>query len=538
MNLFRKLFYGRAAGTSQRAPQPDRDQVRNNADGYVYALDPWDRVDRFLILGSEGGTYYVNERALTKDNALHLVEMVREDGIGVVRRVVKISESGRAPKVSPAIFALAMCAGFGDEATRRLALGRGLQAVCRTGSHLLEFASYVEQFRGWGRALRGGVRDWYATKPLGELAYQVVKYQNRSGFTHRDLLRLAHPVADDAERQALYAWIVRAQAPNGTGGLELITAFERAKALDAADAEEYATFVRESGLPREALPTEWLREPAVWAALLERMPMTATIRNLATMTRVGLLTPKSEATRAIVARLGDSVWLRKARIHPVAVLAALETYRSGRSARGSATWKPIDSIVAALDAAFYLAFESLEASGSRMLVGLDVSGSMSCGDVAGVPGLTPRVAAVAMAMTHVAVEPSVRIMAFSDRFVPLAIAKGDRLGDVVNRTEGLPFQATDCALPMLFALEKGLEIDTFVVYTDSETWAGTVHPDQALRAYRARTGIPAKLVVVGMTSTGFTIADPNDAGMLDVVGFDASAPGVIARFARPELRAA
>jgi 60 kDa SS-A/Ro ribonucleoprotein len=64
-------------------------------------------------------------------------------------------------------------------------------------------------------------------------------------------------------------------------------------------------------------------------------------------------------------------------------------------------------------------------------------------------------------------------------------------------------------------------------------YAGSIHPDEALRRYRERTGIPAKLVVVGMTSSGFTIADPNDAGMLDVVGFDAAAPNVIAAFARP-----
>jgi 60 kDa SS-A/Ro ribonucleoprotein len=37
---------------------------------------------------------------------------------------------------------------------------------------------------------------------------------------------------------------------------------------------------------------------------------------------------------------------------------------------------------------------------------------------------------------------------------------------------------------------------------------------------------------VGMTSTGFSIADPNDAGMLDVVGFDAATPAVIGDFAR------
>jgi hypothetical protein len=45
---------------------------------------------------------------------------------------------------------------------------------------------------------------------------------------------------------------------------------------------------------------------------------------------------------------------------------------------------------------------------------------------------------------------------------------------------------------------------------------------QALRQYREATGIPAKLVVVAMASNGFSIADPNDAGMLDVVGFDAA----------------
>jgi 60 kDa SS-A/Ro ribonucleoprotein len=85
---------------------------------------------------------------------------------------------------------------------------------------------------------------------------------------------------------------------------------------------------------------------------------------------------------------------------------------------------------------------------------------------------------------------------------------------------------------MLYASKKGLEVDTFVVYTDSETWAGNIHPVQALRQYRKETGIPAKLVVVGMVSNGFSIADPDDAGMLDVVGFDTAAPAVISDFAR------
>ncbi len=99
----------------------------------------------------------------------------------------------------------------------------------------------------------------------------------------------------------------------------------------------------------------------------------------------------------------------------------------------------------------------------------------------------------------------------------------------------LPFGGTDCALPMLYAQAKGREVDTFVVYTDSETWAGDVHPVQALRDYRRASGIAARLVVVGMVSNGFSIADPADAGMLDVVGFDTATPQLVSDFARGDL---
>ncbi len=90
---------------------------------------------------------------------------------------------------------------------------------------------------------------------------------------------------------------------------------------------------------------------------------------------------------------------------------------------------------------------------------------------------------------------------------------------------------TDCSLPMLYALEHRLRSSCSSY--NGQRDVGRNHPrDEALRRYRERMGIAAKLVVVGMTSNGFTIADPNDGGMLDVVGFDAAAPAVIADFAR------
>jgi 60 kDa SS-A/Ro ribonucleoprotein len=85
---------------------------------------------------------------------------------------------------------------------------------------------------------------------------------------------------------------------------------------------------------------------------------------------------------------------------------------------------------------------------------------------------------------------------------------------------------------MIWALGHKLNVSAFITYTDSETWAGKIHPAQALRQYRHEFVGDAKAVVVGMTSNGFTLADPNDRGMLDVVGFDTSVPAVIADFVR------
>ena len=114
---------------------------------------------------------------------------------------------------------------------------------------------------------------------------------------------------------------------------------------------------------------------------------------------------------------------------------------------------------------------------------------------------------------------------------PLSITASDSLNDAMHKTQALDFGATDCALPMLDALEKKIPVDVFVILTDSETWAGPIHPTEALRKYRQEMGIPAKLVVVAMVANELSIADPQDAGMLDVVGFDSAAPALIADFA-------
>jgi 60 kDa SS-A/Ro ribonucleoprotein len=290
-----------------------------------------------------------------------------------------------------------------------------------------------------------------------------------------------------------------------------------------------------SSLSWEMLPDAALNEPRVWRALIANgIPQTALIRQLPRLTRLGVIGPKDMSTTAnVAAKLADPERLRKARVHPVNVLVALRTYASGQGARGQETWQPVSKITDALDAAFYAAFGAVEPSGKRTMLALDVSGSMTA-PVSGLP-LSCREASAALALVTAATEPMAFTVGFSRGLTQLDISPRQRLDDAIRKVSNLPFDRTDCSLPMLWAAQERAEIDHFSIYTDNETYAGRMHPHQALEAYRQKTGINARLSVVGMTATDFTIADPDDPGSLDVAGFDSAAPSLLSAFARGDI---
>lgn len=548
MSLSKLLGHLLPGKTPQSAPVPGVPMVPNSAGGYAFALDDWARLDRFLILGTEGGTYYATERAATLDNADAVKRCLAADGVRAVSRIAEISEAGRAPKNGPAILALALAAEAGDDATKTAAY-RAVPRVCRTGTHLFEFAAAKKGLGGaFGAGMRRAVGRWYTDRPADQLAYQVVKYRNRAGFTHRDLLRLARPKGTP-ETDAILRWCVRgrdglgavAKAPSTKSSLPertyaatgpvpaMIAAFDELQgkaATDGLSAAEAVRFVTEAKLPWECLPSESLGHAAVWEALLPTLPMTALVRNLATMTRAGVLAPFSPGEALVRERLADAARLRKARLHPLALLLALKTYVAGKGLRSDTTWAPNQRVVDALNDAFSIAFHSVEPCGKRWYLGLDVSGSMGGSFLAGT-NLSAREASLAMALVTMATEPASHLFGFNGNMVPVPVTSGMRLDAACAAVANLPFGTTDCALPMIDAKTRKLPVDVFVIYTDNETWVGDVHPFVALKEYRQATGIPAKLAVVGMTATGFTIADPSDAGMLDVVGFDTATPGLL-----------
>jgi len=549
-------YLKREAVQQTATPQMEQmrsDQVKNSEGAYVWEVSKWTRLQRWLILGSEGGSFYAQEQKLTKENTLALDECLVEDGPRVVELLRDISVSGRAIKQDPVIFALAKAAASPDPGTKNLAL-RNLPVICRTGTHLFMFCGFVSQFRGWGRSLRRALADWYTQRSPDALAYQLVKYRQRGGWSHRDVLRLAHPgksvsagnpAAQVSDATAhLFSYVTHGMTPEFVEGVDLDrvphllypVGFERA--ARATDALEVAHLVAAYKLTREMVPSQYLNDTVVQSALLADMPMTATVRNLGAFTASGLLKPWCADTAVVVGRLANEEQIKKSRIHPIQILAALKTYEQGHGERGKLTWTPVREILDALDSAFYLSFQNVEPTGHRICVAVDVSSSMTWGNVAGgVPGLTAAHAAAAMAMLFVRTEPKVVTMAFAHEFRPLNIGPRDRLDGVMLYAYGQGFGGTDCALPMLWAEENKYDFDTFIVLTDSETHSGRVaHPAQALVRYRRAMDLPgARLAVFGMTSNGFSIADPRDPLMMDFVGFDTNSPTALAAFMRGEV---
>lgn len=526
--------YGKilSAPTSQKNPIPGREaeMAQNNAGGYSFVIDKWKMLERFLILGTEGGTYYVDEEKMTKGAVKSLDACIAEDPAKVAMLVYEISVNGKAFKNDPAELALATLIAKGG--TARIAGWSIMNGVIRTGRTLLEFTQLLDTLGvKWPMSRRRAFAKWYEEKKASDIAYQVIKYQSSGGWTHRDLLRLCHPKPDN-ETQDLYRYIVGKEYDIDKMP-EIVAGWEIMKSTDSIMGA--VNTIERYKLTWEFVPGQWQGDKRVWEALLPNLPYTALIRNLGRMTSYGLLTGINDNVKFVRDKLTNRDGLRKARVHPMQALIAWRAYMLGGSGRAfqrdnALTWSANSMIAAALEDAFYLSFETVVPSGKDMLLGIDVSGSMG-GQIANLP-ITCCEAATVLAMVQLRTEKNSMALGFDKGIRDMGLTKNDNFQSAFKKLHAVNGGGTDCAMPMVHALNNGMDFDQFVVLTDSETWAGAIHPAKAIEKYREKTGINAKLVVVGMTATQFSIADPKDAGMLDICGFDTSVPGIISKFAQ------
>lgn len=525
------MSYTKLSGLAKNASTPQSQKItgsnqeKNNAGGYSYVISVWDQLDRFLILGSSSSSYYVSATKMTADSADILLKLLVTDGVRVVERIAEVSDKGLAIKNAPAVFALAVAVKNGNPEVKKAALDN-LQKVCRTST---DFFSFVEQYKqmggGFGSSVRKALSRWYQSKSNDQLAYQLVKYRQRDGWTHHDVLHLCHAKAESDVQNNLFKFAKLNTKIDSVDLPEIVHGY--LKATNATSVKEVVKLINDYNLPREALPTQFLNSPEVWDAMLPNMPATALIRNLGTMASNGLLGALSVSEKLVVSKLADRNWLSKSRIHPISILMANKIYGSGHGLRGTNVWKVNKRITDSLEDAFYNSFDNIEPTNENYLLGVDISGSMMSGMVAGIPNFSAAEASVALAMAINKQNQNSLIMGFSHKFVELNITYKTRIADAVRKTQQLGFGNTDCSLPMTYASKNNLDIDKFVVITDNETWSGSIHPSQALQQYRNARHKNAALAVCATSVSQFTIADPKDPKQIDIVGFSPDVPRVI-----------
>jgi len=518
-----KNYSKNVTNTPQTQPMFGRtDMVKNNAGGYSFQITPQERLARFLLIGSEGGTYYVDEQKLTVENANAIVSLIKTDGKAVVETLVDFATNNKAPKADSTLFVLALATTFGDEETKTAAYA-AISKVCRTSTHLFTFLSNVQNLRGWSRGLRNGVGKFYTTKNSDQLAYQLVKYRNRAGFTHRDALRLAHPSSTDKLVNTLFAYATGKATASETAN-PLVQAFEAAQAKP--DTEVLVGLIQEFRLTWEMIPTDKLNEPAVLTALLENMPATALVRNLNRFSGAGMTKGNTATTKTIVKKLSDKEFIKKSGIHPVNVVNAMLTYSQGHGTLGNKTWEVNQNIVDALNDAFYTAIESLTPSGKDILIGVDISGSMQS-PVNGMAMTASQIANV-LAVTMLKSEKNAEMVWFDTSIKTAAFGRRTSLDEVLKHSPH--GGGTDCAQPIVYALNNKRKYDAIVILTDNETWAGRSHGLEILNQYRKSVNKDVKVIEVAMVANGVSNLPNDDKNLLRVVGFDASVTEVIGTY--------
>jgi 60 kDa SS-A/Ro ribonucleoprotein len=555
----RQIQYGTPQSLPARA-----DQVQNNEGGYVFEVDKWTRLDRFMILGTEGGSYYKGQESLTREEVASASECIAEDGIRVCTIAINIIKERRASRPDYPLYILALASVDGDEETRRYVLGN-LRLACNIPSFLFLFLKFRKDLGGrWNRMLRRGIAHYFNSVPDRTVMYHYLKYNQRYGYSHRDLMRLGHPAAVTKHHNDIYRFIANPEIDRSevrellyspavnpresTDIRRLATLCNRYPILQGTlqlryggcTVTEAAQLIRDLKLTREMVPTEFLKRKSIWKALLKDMPLHALIRNLTNLGSHKVLTSDNEAMVDYVYRkLTDQEYIQNAGVHPMSILLASveyarghKEYMSGRDKR----WEPVGKVKQALEQAFYNSFEYVEPTEARLLVGIDTSGSMRT-PISDVPDLNICAGAALFAMSFARIEPNVDFITVDTTAKQTTIRKDETLGNLGQRFYNAALGGTNLALPMEWATQRNQVYDCIILLTDSETWHGSNgHPYEALQRYRAQINDHAKLAVIQMESNQWCLGEPEDEFVLNLVGFDPNVPKILNDFIPREYR--
>lgn len=498
--------------------------LTNNAGTKVFAIGDKEKLERFLMIGTFGGTYYASEQKLTDEATATLIQMIETSPSIVLDLTAKFVREKRLLKLDTALYVLALLVTYGSQQTKNEAY-KLVGPFCKTATHLFTFMSMCKDIRGWSKGLCNAVAKWYTSKTEDQLVYQWLKYGNRAGFTHRDAIRLSHPVPVNKRQNTIFH--------NMVGRNDLLldnTQFCAYTEVQKYKEHKHSTAdiiecIQSGKLTWEMVPTELLNEKPILLQLTSNMPLMALIRNLNRITNADIFARATAQSGAILTRLTDAKEVEESGIHPIFVLNAIKTYAQGHGDLGSLTWSPNQRVLDALNTTFELAFKNIETTNQRVLVAVDKSGSMNHNATG--TKMTCTQLAGAMALTNLKSMNNATVITFDTQYQEVQFGARTSYDDVLAKLgHG---GGTDCGQAFKYALDKKLDLDAIIIYTDSETWAGSQTSHDLLAEYRRRYNKNVKVIEVAMVANQFSNY-PSGRDVLRVVGYDSNVPELIAKF--------
>jgi len=503
---------------SQRGRFSGKADARNLAGGKAYTYEDRHKLAQLAATGSIGNTFYQSAE-LELEAVLKAADMVPDAFLA--KTAVYARQKGRM-KDLPALL-LAVLAS-----RDAVLLAKAFPHVVTDGRMLRNFVQIMRSGQTGRKSLgtrpKALVRGWLnaATE------YQLLQASIGNDPSLADVIKMVHPKPRDAERDALFAWLIG--KPCDVENLpEQVRAYVAFKENPNGQALPDVPFQMLTHLPLS-------REG--WTKLAERGSWNMVRMNLNTFLRHGVFEgarfEKTPAVRLVADILKDPKRIRKARAFPYQLLTGFQALSDDMPAE----------IREAMHEAMEISVANVPALKGQVVVCPDVSGSMVSPVTGYRKGATTATRCIDVAALVAAAvlrrNRGATVLPFEVKVRPVKLTGRDTVMTNARKLTEQWGGGTNCAAPLAWLNAKRRAPDLVILVSDNQSWAGVQsgHQTGVMREWETlkRRNPDAKMVCIDIAPYGSTQAKSRP-DILNIGGFSDAVFDQVAAFAKGTMNA-
>lgn len=491
---------------SVRRPVVAPANTRNEAGGLAYSLTDKAALAQYLVTGTFNNTFY----ATADDQLAKVQELVAKvDSNFLAKAAVYATEKGRM-KDMPA-FAAAVLAARGEVALLSKVFNRIMNPK-RLYNFVQIIRSGVVGRKSFGTAIKRLILNWLESRTDEQIFLASIGHANPS---LADIIKMVHPRPSTKSRNALYAYLLGKEYVKRDLPL-LVRQYESFKAGDRKTVP---------ALPFMVLSSLPLTDEQ-WKQIAVDMPWNTLRMNLNTLARHNVFSD-SNITNMLASKLRNSTEVRKNSVFPYQIMAVFNNVDAG---------VPME-LTLALQDAMEVATENVPSLNKKVVVAVDVSGSMGSAVTGNRPGSTSKVSCVdvaaLVAATVLRKNPNAEVLPFD---TSVRIVRLNPRDSIMTNARQLAINGggTACSVPLLDLNSRNVNADVVIYVSDNMSWAdyynrygGTGMANEWVKFKRRNP--KAKLVLIDIQPYANTqVSDSPD--VLNIGGFSDSVFEVIEAF--------